>query len=296
MDWDKLRVFHAAAAAGSFTHAGDELQLSQSAVSRQLSALEQDLGVPLFHRHARGLILTEQGELLFRTAREVLGKLDSVRMQLAATREHPAGTLRVTTTVGIGSTWLTHRAPEFLETHPDIALHLILENEELDLSMRQADVAIRLRQPVQSDLIQRRLFTVHFHLYAAKAYLDRFGAPQTIADLDRHRIVTWGTPVPAYLRDVNWLEVAGRAPGSPREPILRISNLYAIHSAIRLGVGIACLPDYLMEQDSDLVRLQLDAQLPSFSTYFVYPVELKNSARVNAFRDFLVEKARTWSF
>ncbi len=296
MDWDKLRVFHAAAEAGSFTHAGDELQLSQSAVSRQVSALEQELGVPLFHRHARGLILTEQGELLFRAAREVLGKLDSVRMQLSATREHPSGTLRVTTTVGIGSTWLANRAPEFLESHPDISLHLILENEELDLSMRQADVAIRLRQPMQADLIQRRLFTVHFHLYAAASYLERFGAPQSVEDLDRHRIVTWGSPVPAYLRDVNWLEVAGRAPGSPRQPVLRISNLYAIHNAIRRGVGIACLPDYLMEEDSDLVRLQLEAQLPSFSTYFVYPEELKNSARVNAFRDFLVEKARTWSF
>ena len=79
MDWDKLRIFHAAAQAGSFTHAGETLDMSQSAVSRQVSALEQDLGVPLFHRHARGLILTEQGELLFRTASDVLLKLEAVR-------------------------------------------------------------------------------------------------------------------------------------------------------------------------------------------------------------------------
>ena len=70
MDWDKLRIFHAVAAAGSFTHAGEKLNLSQSAVSRQISALEESVRASLFHRHARGLILTEQGELLFNTVRE----------------------------------------------------------------------------------------------------------------------------------------------------------------------------------------------------------------------------------
>src|SRR5579875_248335 len=82
MDWDKLRVFHAVAEAGSFTHAGEVLNLSQSAVSRQISALEESLNVPLFHRHARGLILTEQGELLFRTVQDVMLKLDAVRSHL----------------------------------------------------------------------------------------------------------------------------------------------------------------------------------------------------------------------
>src|SRR6185503_10423488 len=127
MDWDKLRIFHAAAQAGSFTHAGEVLHMSQSAVSRQVAALESDLGVPLFHRHARGLILTDQSE-------------------------KPSGTLRITTTVGLGSTWLTQRLHEFVELYPSIHIHLILDDEELDLAMRQADVAIRLRQPTQPDL------------------------------------------------------------------------------------------------------------------------------------------------
>ena len=87
MDWDKLRIFHAAADAGSFTHAGDKLHMSQSAISRQVSALESDLGVTLFHRHARGLILTEQGELLYRTAHDVLMKLETVRTHLTDSRK-----------------------------------------------------------------------------------------------------------------------------------------------------------------------------------------------------------------
>ncbi len=296
MDWDKLRIFHAAAQAGSFTHAGEALRMSQSAVSRQVAALEQDLGTALFHRHARGLVLTEHGDLLYRTAGEVLSRLETVKTRLSDSKEKPTGTLRVTTTVGLGSTWLTDRVPEFLELHPTMALHLILRDQELDLSMREADVAIRLRQPVQPDLIQRKLFTVHFHIYAAPSYLARHGEPKSLEDLDNHRIVSFGVPVPPYLRDMNWLEVAGRATETPRDPILRINNLYALHNAVKRGVGVAILPDYLTKEETDLVKLLPEAQVPSFATYFVYPAELKNSAKVNAFRDFLLAKAQTWAF
>ncbi|WP_075215500.1 LysR family transcriptional regulator [Mongoliimonas terrestris] len=296
MDWDKLRIFHAAARAGSFTHAGDALAMSQSAVSRQVSALEQDLGVPLFHRHARGLILTEQGELLFRTAHDVLMKLEDVQSRLTDSRERPSGSLRVTTTVGLGSTWLTARVHEFIDLYPDVQLQLILDDVELDLAMRQADVAIRLRQPTQPDLIQRKLFTVHFHLYAAPAYVKRFGSPRTIEDLENHRIVTFGAAAPVYLRDMNWLESAGRPYDNPRIPVLRVNNIVAIKRAVQRGIGIALLPDYLIENDSGLVQLIPEVDLPSFDTYFVYPDELRNSARVHAFRDFLVSKAQRWSY
>ena len=296
MDWDKLRIFHAAAEAGSFTHAGDALNMSQSAVSRQVSALESDLGVPLFHRHARGLILTEQGELLFRTANDVLLKLDAVQTRLTESKDTPSGTLRVTTTVGLGSTWLTERVQEFLDHYPDVRLHLILDDGELDLNMRQADVAIRLRQPIQPDLIQRRLFTVHYHVFAAPAYVAKYGEPKTIADLDKHRIVTFGVPVPPGIRDVNWLEIAGRDTDNPREPALKINNIYAIKKAVERGAGIAILPDYMIEPDSPLIQLLSDAEVPTFDTYFTYPAELKNSARVHVFRDFLLSKAQNWSY
>ncbi|MFM2422954.1 MAG: hypothetical protein RL291_1484, partial [Pseudomonadota bacterium] len=103
MDWDKLRIFHAAADAGSFTHAGDQLRMSQSAVSRQVAALEKDLGVALFHRHARGLVLTEQGELLFRTASEILNKLSTAETLLTDATTKPAGDLRVTAPTGLGT-------------------------------------------------------------------------------------------------------------------------------------------------------------------------------------------------
>lgn len=296
MDWDKLRIFHAAAQAGSFTHAGEKLHMSQSAISRQVGALEHEVGVPLFHRHARGLILTEQGEMLYRTAHEVLVKLEAVQAHLTDSRNKPTGVLRVTTTIGLGSTWLTARLNEFIQLYPDLQIDLILEDQELDLSMREADVAIRLRKPTQPDLIQRRLFTVHFHLFASPAYINQFGHPSSVEDLDDHRIITFGERAPSHLRDINWLETAGRPSGNLRPSTLKMSNILAIKRAALKGIGVAILPDYLIESDSELIQVDLEANLPSFETYFVYPEELKKSARVSVFRDFLVSKAKTWRF
>jgi DNA-binding transcriptional LysR family regulator len=296
MDWDKLRIFHAAAQAGSFTRAGDSLHMSQSAVSRQISALEAELGTPLFHRHARGLILTEEGELLMRTARDIALKLENVRGQLVDSRGEATGTLRVTTTIGLGSTWLASRVNEFLDVHPGIHLELILDDSELDVAMRQADVAIRLRQPTQPDLIQRKLFTVHFHVYASPAYLKRFGQPQTVHDLDTHRIVVFGENAPTYLKAMNWLCRAGRAPGHPRTAVLSINNVLAIRRAVEKGVGIAMLPDYIIPGDSNLVTLLAEYDVPSFDCFFVYPEEVRDSARVIVFRDFLISNARRWNF
>jgi DNA-binding transcriptional LysR family regulator len=297
MDWDKLKVFHAAAEAGSFTHAGEQLGLSQSAVSRQVSALEQELAVSLFHRHARGLILTEQGEMLYRTAHEVFMKLEAARAKLTDSREKPNGDLRVTTTPGIGVHWLTPRLGEFIDLYPDIKVTLLTTDEELDLAMREADVAIRLRQPTQPDLIQRKLFSVHFHAFASPEYLKRFGTPHALQELDHHRIVLLGgATVPTYLENRLWLTEVGRDGKGGRAPILTINTILGVMRACQRGIGIALLPDYLVEQNGGLVQLFGESDAPAVDAYFVYPEELKSVARVQVFRDFLVSNAQRWSF
>ncbi|HEY5363518.1 MAG TPA: LysR family transcriptional regulator [Aestuariivirga sp.] len=295
MDWDKLRIFHAVAEAGSFTHAGHELLLSQSAVSRQVSALEADLKVPLFHRHARGLILTEQGEVLYRTANDVLGRLAEVKTRLMDSKEKPSGDLRITTTVGLGSVWLTPRIKEFMELYPDINVVLLLENRELDLSMREADVAIRLRRPLQPDLIQRKLFTVHHHVYASPEYLKKYGVPKSVDDLDKHKIMIFGE-TEDFLTDLNWLATVGREMGNPRRAALRVNSAYGLRRAVHAGAGLAILADYNVPSDSNLVIIDLPLEAAQFECYFVYPEEMKDTKRVTAFRDFIVNKAREWSF
>lgn len=295
MDWDKLKVFHAAAEAGSFTHAGEQLGLSQSAVSRQVSALEQELGVSLFHRHARGLILTEQGDMLYRTAHDVFMKLEAARAKLTDSRERPHGDLKVTTTAGIGVNWLTPRLGEFIDLYPDIHLTLIVSDEELDLSMREADVAIRLRQPQQPDLIQRKLFSVHYHAYASPEYLKRKGAPHSPDDIDKHHVVLLGGNLPVHMQNRTWLLTVGREGKPPRTPVLTINNVIGVLRACQQGIGIAMLPDYLVE-DSGLVQLFADSESIALDAYFVYPEELKTVARVQVFRDFLVANAQRWRF
>jgi DNA-binding transcriptional LysR family regulator len=296
LDWDKLRVFHAAAEAGSFTHAAEKLHLSQSAISRQVSALEQDVGVPLFNRHARGLVLTEQGELLFRTAHDVLVKLETIKTRLAEAKDRPSGLLRVTTTVGLGAGWLTERIQEFLDLYPEIQLQLILANEELDLTMRKADCAIRLRQPQQPDLIQRRLFTVHFHLYASPGYIAKYGKPASIDELRNHRIVTFGEQVPPHLSELNWLETVGDVDSARRVATLQINDILSIKRAVQRGAGIAMLPDYVFEKDPGLVQLLPETEVPSFDTYFCYPDAMRNQAKLNVFRDWVISKSRSWVF
>jgi len=296
MDWDKLRIFNAAAEAGSFTHAGEVLGLSQSAVSRQVSALELDLQTPLFHRHARGLILTEQGEQLFRTVQEVVQKLEVTRMRLTDSRERPHGELRVTTTVGIGTNWLAPRLGEFLELYPDITVNVILSDDDLDLSMREADMAIRVREPQQPDLIRRRLFTMHFHAYASPAYIKRHGQPRSLEDLDKHRILIYGASAGNYLNNINSLQYTGRDSRAPRVSALTINNLTAVCNAVAAGVGIAVLPDYLVQTQSELLPILPEADMPELECFLVYPEELKTLARVQVFRDFLVSNAQRWDF
>jgi DNA-binding transcriptional LysR family regulator len=274
MDWDRVRVFFAVAQAGSFTRAAERLGLSQSAISRQIGALEEDLGTPLFHRHARGLVLTEQGEILLATANDVAKRMAAVQTALGESRDSPAGHLRVNATVGIGTVWLVAHLPEFLERYPEISVSLVISDGDVDLSMREADVAIRVARPTQPDLIQRRLMTVHTHIYGSAAYLDRDDPGVPVASL-------------------NWILSAGRAEDDPRplrKASLKVNNVFGMLRAAESGLGLASLPDYLGSSSTRLQRVLPDLEGPSFTAYFVYPEELKTSRRVSVFRDFLLQK------
>ena len=289
IDWDKLRVFHAVADAGSFTHAGDTLNLSQSAVSRQVSALEQSLGTPLFHRHARGLMLTEQGETLYETAHSVFAQLAKVQTQLAENKERPQGALKISSTVAFGSVFLASRMKEFVNRYPDIDVSLVLADTEVDLSMREADVAIRMTPPTQPDLVQRHLMTLRYRVYAAPEYLQQYGMPKSPKDLDNHRIVVYGDDARPPAANLNWLLDEG-GKGIRREPVLRVNSIYGILRAVQSGLGIGALPEYMGRELGSLVEVLPELRGPELDMFFVYPEELRDSARIVAFRDFILEK------
>jgi DNA-binding transcriptional LysR family regulator len=297
MDWDKLRIFHAVASAGSFTHAGQMLSLSQSAVSRQISALEEELSTPLFQRHARGLTLTDEGELLYGAVSDVLSRLGQAEEALKNAQAAPRGMLKVTSSHGLGTYWLLPRMNEFIRDFPELQVHLVFEDRELDLAQREADLAIRMRAPVQADLIQRKLFTVHYHLYGRADYLARHGTPLSLEDLCRHTLIAYGETAAPEIRDVNWLiDTTRRLSTNGGGRTLRINNITGILHATEAGVGIAALPDYVATERPHLVRVLPDVEGPSFDVHLVYCDALRQSKRVAAFRDFLVRAAKDWKF
>ncbi len=287
MDWDKLRIFHAVADAGSLTHAGDTLHLSQSAVSRQIRALEEGLNTTLFHRHARGLILTEQGELLFDATKAMSARLETASARIRDSEEEVFGKLRVTTTTGFGSLWLAPRLANLYDKHPELQIDLMLEERVLDLPMREADVALRMKEPSQADLIRKRLMTVHMRLYATREYLDKHGEPKSFSELKNHRVIyqdRTGTQVAANLSLVN--EIMTYQMGN----VLTVNNYFGVLQGVDNNLGIGVLPHYVAADDPKLVRIMPDQQSTEVPLYLAYPEELRHSKRVQAFRDFVIDE------
>jgi DNA-binding transcriptional LysR family regulator len=295
IDWNQLRIFHTVAEVGSFTGAGNILNLSQSAVSRQIKALEETLKVPLFHRHPRGIALTEMGVELHKAVNEVSDRLALAMERINEFREKPEGPLRITTTMTFGSAWLSSRMNVFYGRYPEISVSLrLVDNVELDLLKGEADVAIRFARQTQLRLVERYLMTVRYHVFASQDYLDKHGTPEKPEDLDHHRIIVYGEDVAAPIADMNWLLFVGRDTAQPREPALRVNSVYGIYRAVRSGLGIAALPYYLSEESTSLVEILPDLVGPSFDVIYVYPEELRHSKRVAVLGNFLASEAEEY--
>lgn len=289
MDWDKLKSFHAAAETGSLTAAGESLEISQSAVSRQIAALEESLGVSLFQRHARGLILTDSGHALHKSTIEMAAAAKLAISALRDQKETPQGDLVVTAPMAFGSTWLVPRLNKFIEQYPDLRLDLRLDDREYDLLKLEAECALRLWPADKADLIQRKLTNLSMSLYATRDYLEKHGTPQTPEDLDNHFIISYGDER-SPMQEVNWAQRIGRDDKPPRRPNLRVNNVFAMLRAVEAGIGIADVPNYMAATSPNLVKILAHEKGPRFELYFIYPSNLRRSNRVTTFRNFLTRE------
>ena len=296
MDWDKLKIFHAVAEAGSFTNATVNLNLSQSAISRQIQSLEEDLNVKLFERHARGLTLTDNGEYVFKTAHEVIGKLKEVETSLGDKKNKPTGKITITTVRSFGTHWLTPRIKDFMQLHPEMEVELIFDDKELDLSTRQADIGIFMRRPKQLNYIQKKLMDINYHIYGSSVYLEKNGMPKTINDLNKHRFISFGKGTPSPVYNPDWALKIGIKDNKKRKSIMKVNSVMGLLLAVESGVGLAALPDYLVLRAKNLIRVLPKVEGPITEAHFVYPQSLKNVARVQAFRNFLYSKVSEWQF
>ncbi|WP_417245504.1 LysR family transcriptional regulator [Celeribacter sp.] len=287
MDWDKLRIFHAVADAGSLTHAGDTLHLSQSAVSRQIRALEESLSTTLFHRHARGLILTEQGELLFEATRAMAKRLDAAAARIRDSEEEVYGELRVTSATGFGTLWLAPRLSKLYDKYPELKIDLMLEERVLDLPMREADVAIRMKEPSQADLIRKRLMNIRMRLFATQEYLDKHGMPESVDDLSAHRLICQNPNAHQVAAGARLVEELNEHDIRSK---LFVNNYFGVLQAVLNHLGVGVLPDYLVESAPHLVRVLPDLESGEVPVFLAYPEELRHSKRIEVFRDFITEE------
>lgn len=292
IDWDKLRIFFIVAESGSFTQATARLELSQSAISRQVSGLEDRMGIPLFHRHARGLILTEQGELLFRTAREVFSELSMVQARITENVKLSQGALKIAATVGFGSMWIVPRLHKLLAQYPEIRITLTLSDNPVDLTIHESDLAISSSVTEDKYLVYHELCCWPLLIYSSRKYLLKYGVPLKPEDLDRHRLVVFNDQSKLPSDNVNWLLSLGTPPGVKREPYLSINNLYGIGRALENGSGIACLPPYVAGKCRDLVQILPEIDVPRVRFYVVTPRQLKGSKRIEQLSTFLMHEAR----
>ena len=291
MDWDKLRVFHAVADAGSLTHAGEALHLSQSAVSRQIRALEESLNTTLFHRHARGLILTEQGELLFDATTSMNKRLETAAAHIRDSEEEVFGELRVTTAVGIGTLWLVPRLPKLYERYPELKIDLMLEERVLDLPMREADVAIRMKEPSQADLIRRRLMNIRMRLYASPEYLEARGTPTHLPEIADHRLICQNPATPQVAAGAMLIQsLLAYDIGST----LTVNNYFGVLQGVLNHLGIGVLPDYITDDFPTLVRVLPDIESAEVPVFLAYPEELRQSKRIAAFREFVTDEIMSY--
>ncbi len=294
MDWDKLKIFYAVAEAGSFTRATINLNLSQSAISRQIQSLEEDLKVQLFERHARGLTLTENGEYVFKTAHEVISKLKDVETSLSDQKNKPTGKLTITTVRSFGTHWLTPRIQEFMQLNPNIEVELIFDDKELDLSTRQADIGIFMRRPKQLNYIQRKLVDINYYIYGSTKYLEKYGIPKTINELNKHRFISFGKGAPSTVFNPDWALKLGVKDNKKRKSIMKVNSVMGLLLAVESGVGLAALPEYWVSSSTNVIKVLPNSAGPITEAHFVYPQSLKNVARVQAFRNFLYSKIGDW--
>ena len=295
MDWNKLKAFYEVAVNKSISKASNKLNISQSAVSRQIQDLEFDLRTALFTRHQKGVRLTEQGDNLFETVNNIIFSISNFEQKLLDKKTKPVGKLTISTTVGFGSTWLTPRINKFTDQYPEMEISLLMSDDEMELSNRSADVAVRVKKPTQANLIFKKFVNFHNHIYASSDYLQANGIPRNTADLDKHNLICFGSGLPSPISNIDWILKVGKENGK-RRPKFRVNSIYGMSLAIEKGAGLASLPDYMVAEKPHLVRVLPNLEGPSYQTYFVYNESFKNDRRLEVFRDFLFGEAKDWHY
>lgn len=294
MDFDKLNAFYHVANTESVTRASEILQIGKSSISRQISLLEDHLDVHLFERQGKQMVLTPSGRFLYTKARAILFEVEATKTALSEHSDKVSGNLTITADHGLIGQWLTTFIPKFIEAHPDLQLKLIANNQKLDISLKEADVAVGFVPPEGDWVIKEHLKTCHYKLYASKKYLEKFGTPKKIKDLDGHRIIAIDT-YPFFPQGfTDWPLRRGSLP--PRKPFVVINNILGRSNLVRAGVGIASFNvDSQFAKEKDIVPILPKEMHHHEELYYIYPKQSRHNPNISAFGDFLHKNCKKQS-
>jgi len=293
MKWDRLRLFNIVAQTRNITEASYILQMSQSALSRQMKALEHELGVKLFLRNSDGITLTKAGIRLYSSVQVLASDISKTHNQLLQDMDVPSGRLNVTATNAFGALWVAPRMSKFKIAYPEISVALSLRDSEPRVTNFNSDVEVRMTPSSSQDDVQIKLADCRYKIFASKDYLKVNGLPKTTKDLDDHKIISYGEDAqpPIDRHRLNWLLTIGKENKRPRKPIFEVSSIYGIAKATEVGMGIASLPDWMEFEMIELTEILSQLEGPKMSISLCYNYELRNDSRIKAFKDFMLQEA-----
>ncbi len=293
MKWDRLRLFNIVAQTRNITEASYILQMSQSALSRQMKALEHELGVKLFLRNSDGISLTKAGNRLYSSVQVLASDISKTHNQLLEDMDVPSGRLNVTATNAFGALWVAPRMSKFKIAYPEISVALSLRDSEPRVTNFNSDVEVRMTPSSSQDDVQIKLADCRYKIFASKDYLKVNGLPKTTKELDDHKIISYGEDAqpPIDRHRLNWLLTIGKENKRPRKPILEVSSIYGIAKATEVGMGIASLPDWMEFEMIELTEILPQLEGPKMSISLCYNYELRNDSRIKAFKDFMLQEA-----
>lgn len=296
LEWDKLKTFYWVAQLGSFAKASHHLNLSQSALSRQVAKLEYQVGRSLFNRSVKGVKLNDAGQQIYQLSKRILSDVEITEGKIVEDENEPSGNLKLSCTTSLASTWLVHYLTNFLEKHPKLSLSVVATDEEPDLSTCEVDIAIRSAMPERDDLIQEKLKSFQVKLFASKKYIEKFGTPKSLEDLANHRIITYGSTRNAPFDNIDWISTIGMPIGKIRPSCLRINSALGMYHAANEGLGIVpfCegFENFATYKNSTLVPVLQEVTGPKADRFFIYSSKQKTSSKIQALLSHLKESVR----
>jgi DNA-binding transcriptional LysR family regulator len=288
-NWDDLKHFLAFARTGSIRAAAKAQRVDQSTVYRRLADLEARLGGPLIERHANGYRLTELGEELHPHAERVEEAFAALYRHMASRGQQLTGPIRLTCTPTVGER--LKRTPlldAFHALYPGLQIELVLTDRFVDLSKREADIAIREGRTIEDEsLVGRKIAEGAWGLYASRSYVEHRGRPQRPPDITYHSVVHCAGPISDH-KATRWL----RAVAPDAKVAAHSESWPGLVLAVKSGAGLAPLSIALGDSQDDLVRVIDD--IPELVTHFHVHKEMQRAPRVRAFFDFVVDEIKAF--